>query len=313
MQRLQKTAPLVLLGFFIFFAACGDDEEPSTPTPTGITSAAFPNNAANLTAGGGPVSGRMTGGTAPYTINTQPDAAVATATISGASMDTLTITPVGVGTTSVVVEDASGDSPAGRTVTIAINVTGGSGGTGVFAGSGSFSVNTSIGNFGAEGVYDSNATSGQGVGALRYTSPGDDPADSDVLDIIAYNARSVSDVDLAFISFYYPNGTLTTGSYQFVQGTPGYAFFGIGFGIDLNNPMDIYAAISGTANLASLTSSTASGTFSGTGLDPQNPGVPITFSEGAFNVTGYGTGDAPNKSIEQLILRAVREARSKAR
>jgi hypothetical protein len=158
--------PAAILAMAICSAGCSKDEEqPTEPGGGGISSAAFPNNTANVVAGGGAVSGTLTGGTPPYSIQTEPDSSVATAELSGTNNTTLTITPVAIGTTSVVIEDSSpgaGDSPTGQTVTITINVTE-SGSGGFIAGSGTFSVNTSLDSFGAEGAFDTNATSGQGV------------------------------------------------------------------------------------------------------------------------------------------------------
>lgn len=64
---------------------------------------------------------RISGGTAPYSIKTQPILGVATATISvsGSSGPTLTVTGITPGRTSVVVQDSSTSSPD---VTVAITV-----------------------------------------------------------------------------------------------------------------------------------------------------------------------------------------------
>jgi hypothetical protein len=315
MQQLLNFSKFLAVGvvLLIAFSGCNKDEEQPTAPDGGIASTAFPNNTASLSPGGGPVQGKLTGGTAPYTIQTQPDAAVATAALSGASSDTLTISPVAVGNTSVVIEDAStgmGDNPTGQTVTILITVSEGGGGGGAFAGSGTFSVNTSAGNFSASGAYDSNATSGQGVGALRYTVTGESPSDADILEIIAYDARSVADVDLVFIAFTYQNGTLMPMEYPYAS-TTAWSTFGIGFGVNLNDPSDIYVAISGSASITSLTASSVAGTCSGTATNSMLQS--LTFSAGSFNVNEYGTGNAPDGPLEEKILAAVRKAKANAR
>ena len=64
----------------------------------------------------------MSGGTAPYSISTQPNATIANTQIFSGNI--LSLTGVAAGTTSVTVQDSS--SPA-KTVTVNITVTGGAG------------------------------------------------------------------------------------------------------------------------------------------------------------------------------------------
>jgi hypothetical protein len=70
----------------------------------------------NLTIGGAADTVTLSGGAVPFAIKTQPDAEIATAALDGS---TLTITPVGAGSTSVVVTD---NQLPGSIVTIAIVV-----------------------------------------------------------------------------------------------------------------------------------------------------------------------------------------------
>ena len=173
MKRLIRViAMATVVGFLVSSLACKKDE-PTSSTGGGISSTAFPGNAANLAAGAGATTGTLTGGTPPYLINTQPDSAVATAELSGTNNATLAITPVGAGTTSVIVEDSSPgatESLTGQTVTINITVT--EGGVTGLTGTGMLSVFSSIGDFSASGAFDPNAGSGQGVGGLRVNENG---------------------------------------------------------------------------------------------------------------------------------------------
>jgi hypothetical protein len=312
---------IVLPLIFGIIAGCKDDE---TPTDMGgivggISSAAFPNNQATLTAGGGPVQGALTGGTAPYMINTQPDAAVATAALSGANSDTLTITPVATGNTSVIIEDSAPqrpNSPAGAMVTIAIVVSD-LGGEGMFAGTGTLALSSSIGMFSASGTYDDNATTGQGVGGLRYPINGDGMT-YDALDIVAYNARSINDADIVLVSFMYPNGSLVTGVYNIVS-TAQASYVAFGFGVNLlqNPPNGIYVGTDGSANLATISQTAATGNaIAGSAVDINNPTQTATFSAGTFSLTGIGQGNAAPSSknrLEEAVMQYVRALKATAK
>ncbi len=308
--KLFLVATLVL-GLSVVFLACKEDENPTDPGPVGgITSAAFPGNAATLAPGGAPAVGALTGGTPPYSVNTAPNAAVATAVLSGANNDTLTITPVGEGTTSVVIEDSapsSGDSPAGATVTINITVsTGGGGGTGI-GGSGTFSVASSRGSLNASGTFDINATSGQGVGGYRYTA-----ASAEVMEVWGYVARSTTDFDIAIALMSYPNGTLMTGTYPFIPtGSGMYGYFGLALGVNPQNIQDnLYVAAMGTGiNLTSITATNAAGNGSGSGYKANDPTQTFTFEGKTFNVTNYGTSAPPEGPIGTAIEKAFQELR----
>jgi len=94
---------------------CKSDDNPANPSGGGIT--AFPGNAVTVTSGGTSAA-RLTGGTAPYTIATAPNSAVATARISA---DTLYVTAVASGSTSLVIRDAAA-TPAMLTISITVPV-----------------------------------------------------------------------------------------------------------------------------------------------------------------------------------------------
>ena len=106
--------------------SCKKDDSPtSTGGSSGFTSS-FSNNAVTINPGSQSAA-KLSGGTPPYSITTPPNASVATASISN---DSVFITAVAAGTTSMTISDASptaGDNPNARTLTININVP--SGGT----------------------------------------------------------------------------------------------------------------------------------------------------------------------------------------
>jgi len=308
MDRLIRVIGVaaVVAGFAVWSLACKDDE-PTTPAGGGISSTAFPGNAASLTAGAGATTGTLTGGTPPYMINTQPDGAVATAELSGTNNATLAITPIGVGATSVIIEDSSPvarESLTGQMVTINITVT--DGGVTGLAGSGMLSVFSSVGNFSASGAFTPNAGSGQGVGGLRVNENG-----SDMLTVYAYSARSITDVDIVAVGFVYDGGTLMTGDYSFTPTGGMYGMYSMGFSIDPLNPSGAYLAISGTANLSSLTATSAEATFNGNGFYSPNPSQLFDFSKGMLTVTGFGSGNAFEKRIAEIARKMLREARER--
>lgn len=303
----------------LLVSGCKDEENPTDPglgAGGGITSPAFPNNTATLAPGGVAVQGTLSGGTPPYTIKTAPDIAVATAELSGANMDVLTITPVAIGTTSVTIEDAStanNDSPSGIEAIINIVVQEGGGGTSGYAGSGTLTLTTSIQNFSASGTYDENAASGQGVGGLR-SSFGDEPTAYDRLDIIAYVARSVSDADVVFLS-YQQETALVQGTFPLVPAGGPYGSVAFGFGVNLANPeASIYVATTGNSGLSAIAQTTAAGNnISGSALNVQNPTQTATFNSGTFNATGIGQGDAPfgRTELERAVMNFYLQWRAK--
>lgn len=135
MRRSQKSLPLFALLvalLALIIGACSDDN-PTGPGGGGITVINFsdPSPTVSATAGTA-VKVKLAGGTLPYTIQTAPNSAVATASLS---TDTLTITPVAAGSTTISVRDASPaqeESQMPLVVTITINVTGGIGGNNPF-------------------------------------------------------------------------------------------------------------------------------------------------------------------------------------
>jgi len=93
---------LICLLAFLPLAGCPDDETMAPP------SSGFNVSSTQLSAGAGTMGmATISGGTAPYSIKSGPDPAIATASISGS---TLTVTGVAGGYTSLVVQDAADDS-----------------------------------------------------------------------------------------------------------------------------------------------------------------------------------------------------------
>jgi hypothetical protein len=223
---------------------------------------------------------------------------------------------VGVGTTSVIIEDSSpssGDSPSGATLTISITVSEGGGGGGGLTGSGTFSVTSSVGNLSASGTFDTSATSGQGVGGVRYS--GDNPAASDVIEVWGYVARSQSDFDIAVALMSYPNGSLMNGTYPFVPTGAGmFGSFALAFGVSPENiTQNLYIAAMGAGvNLTSITATNCAGNASGNGYNINNPTATFTFEGANFNVNNYGMASAPEGPIGVAIEKALKELRKQA-
>ncbi|MBM2841020.1 MAG: hypothetical protein HW412_1548 [Bacteroidetes bacterium] len=104
-QRIAKVfALVVVLG--ILTTGCKKDDAPTSTPPAGITTFNFTsaNQSLPVTTAGGATKAKLTGGTLPYAITSAPNNAVATATVSN---DTLTVTPVAAGTTSITIEDSN--------------------------------------------------------------------------------------------------------------------------------------------------------------------------------------------------------------
>lgn len=103
---------MVMGVFAVGMNGCKSDETTS-PTPPG----SFTSSSTSVSvAPSGNTNATLSGGTAPYSIQTSPDTTIATASISGA---TLNIVATASGFTSVVVKDA-----ANATVRVSISVTG---------------------------------------------------------------------------------------------------------------------------------------------------------------------------------------------
>jgi hypothetical protein len=155
-------------------------------------------------------------------------------------------------------------------------------------GSGSMSYNSNQGNFSASGPFNPNQTSGTMVGAWRWQEGG-----YDMLEIDGYDITSASSARLAALVFL-TQGTLSTGSHAF----PSAAYFV--YFPEYPDTSNAYILSSGTANLSSLTQSTAMGSFSGTGT--HSSGSPtINVANGSFDVN-YVPGGAPTRPTSDAKL-----------
>ncbi len=241
----------------------------------------------------------ISGGSTPYTIQTAPTSSVATATISGS---TLSITGVGAGTTSVTVKD---NSATAKTVSVNITVTA-STPTGT---SGTVSFNSDKGNFTATGIYDPDATSGNGAGGFSMTFSG-----SSVLTIYAYRFNSATSLDVTVIQFM---DTAPIAAGTFIYPSTSSKSVMISY-FPAMNPSDsttenFYLFSTATANISAITSSNAQGTFSGSGMyianGTPNPSQTITATGGSFNVPltagGGGAAKLANSKIEDIVRRII--------
>ncbi|MBA4386189.1 MAG: hypothetical protein C0410_15755, partial [Anaerolinea sp.] len=111
-MRSQITFAIFLT--LLFLAGCKKDETPTGGGGGGLT--ATPSSMS--VQAGQQATARISGGTRPYSIQTQPNTSIATATMSG---DTLKVTGVAAGSASVLVRDSSG----ANTVSVSITVTSG--------------------------------------------------------------------------------------------------------------------------------------------------------------------------------------------
>jgi len=247
----------------------------------------------------------ISGGTSPYSIQTAPDAAVATASISGS---TVTINGVAAGSTSVTVKD---NSASAKTVIIPITVTatGGSGGGGGFTTAGSVSFSSNVSNFSANGIYDSVATTGSGAGGFSSNSSGQYS-----LVIFGYKYNSSTSVDLTMLIFF-DSAPIGTGTYVYPPTTSKFVSILFMPGVNPNSETSsaYQLTTSATASISAITASNATGTFSGNGTFMSNgvvdPSKTISVTGGTFNVPVIA-GDGPGKTdsrIEALVKDVIRK------
>jgi hypothetical protein len=269
-------------------------------TVTATVAALTANPTSVSVAVGSTATATISGGTTPYTIQTAPTSSIATATISGA---TLSVTGVAAGSTSVVVKDNS--SPA-KTLTVGITVTTSGGG---FTTAGSLSFSSNQGNFSASGIYNPSATSGTGAGAVLQTSAG-----SNFLTVYGFRVNSATSFDIALVQFM-DSSPIATGSFVYPP-TSGSKLVMISY-FPAMNPNDtttqsFYLLSTATANISAFTSSSAQGTFSGSGVyylhGSPNYSQTISITGGTFNVpviAGGGLANTVNNKIEGIVKRIV--------
>ncbi|HAP34460.1 MAG TPA: hypothetical protein DCQ28_00385 [Bacteroidetes bacterium] len=220
----------------------------------------------------------------------------------------LTVTGVAAGSTSVVVKDNG--SPA-KTVTIPITVTTSGGGGGGFTTAGTVSFSSNKGNFTASGIYNGDATTGSGAGAMTMSSGG-----SYIMQVTGYRVNSATSIDIAILQFM-DTSPIASGSYNYPP-TSGTKTVIVSYAPAVN-PNDtnenIYLLTSTTANISAFSSSNTQGTFSGNGMYYSNgtvvPTNTIAITGGTFNVPvipliALNVLQQPiDKKIEKIIKRIM--------
>ena len=225
---------------------------------------------------GGAARAVLTGGTLPYTITSSPNPTVALASLSH---DTLTVTPVAAGSTSISIADSLG-MLQDRVVTLGITV---SGSTGSGYGSGTMTVSSTAGNrsFTGTGVWPPAA--GPSVLAVYDTV-------LRTLYMLGYQRVSGSHYDFVLMYVLMPTG-VTTGTYEVGQ----YSAFQVGYNADTTyTDTTAYAGESGNVVISSVSGLNAMGSYSGTAS--LNGATAIAMS-GTLNVT-FVVGRAPMTSAE---------------
>lgn len=278
-------ATMLVAAIAVLDIGCKKDESPTSPGGGGLPTFSFATSGQTFTvpASGGAARAVLTGGTLPYTITSAPSASVATASLT---YDTLTVTPVGPGSTSISITDSLG-MLQDRVVTLNITVTGTSGG-GNF-GSGTVTVNSSVGNrsYTGTGVFPIGA--GPSVIAVYDTI-------SHGLFMLGYRQISGSHYDYALLSIFMPQG-VTAGTYG--GDTVG---FEAGYNIDTTHTDSLsYSGVSGTITVSTVSGNTASGSYAGQATQLSsgstanfNGTFNVTYVRGIEPVTGGGTaGNIP--------------------
>ena len=286
---------LVLVGCVgVLFTGCKNDDEPTSPdgtTPGGGLTSSIPTSI--LIFAVAEVSAKITGGTPPYSVQSNTNPQVATASISN---DTVTIMAVNPGTTIIVIEDSSsspGDAATSNTVTFTVEVWGGSG---------SMSFNSDQGNFSVSGVLP-NLPPGQGAGGVRVV-----PGDREQLLLFGAALNSATDWSITILCFFsQQSATLDTGTYLFLFPAV-FSWFPHLNPNDSTTSENVFLLSDGSANLSSLSESHAQGTFSGSGYNIQT-GDLISVSNGQFDIS-YARGElspSANDVIEVIVRKIARK------
>jgi hypothetical protein len=135
---------IIVLAFGL--ASCKKDDNPAAAGGGGLSTVNFNDVAPTISipSGSAATSFVLAGGTLPYAVSSAPNASVATVSLAH---DTVTVTPVGTGSTSVTITDASTIQPKSTTPpkSVTINITISSSGTTDY-GSGTITFNSDKGN-----------------------------------------------------------------------------------------------------------------------------------------------------------------------
>ncbi len=245
----------------------------------------------------------LSGGTLPYSTMTPPNTSVATVSISGS---TVTVTGVAAGATSVTIKD---NSATPKTVTIPITVTAsGGGGGGTFTTAGTLAFSSNVANFSANGIFDEASMTGSGAGGFRSDTTGQYQ-----LVIFGYKFNSATSVDLTVLVFFDVT-PISAATYGYPPTTSKFVMVSYAPAMNPNSTTsDMYIlSTSATASISTLTTSSAVGSFSGSGMlssnGTPNPAKTITVTNGTFNVpviAGSGPAQADSR-IEAIVKRMVK-------
>lgn len=245
-------------------------------------------------------------GTTPYTIQEQPNQSIATASITGT---TLTVVGIGNGHTYVTVKD---NSTPFKTVTIDIRV------RGVFTTPGTVTLNSTVKNFAATGILminDSLPPNVQGAGGF-YATYGGQHAE---FVLISYFKNSDKNWDVVMMAVG-DSLAVKPGSYSFgdspSQKRASFHYV-VGWNPDSSKGDDMfengYALNIGSVTVASITATSAQGTFLGTGAKLVNgvpvPTMPIDVKDGTFNVpllSGEPQATGDQAVLSKLVKRIIR-------
>jgi hypothetical protein len=239
-------------------------------------------------------------GTSPYSIQTAPTSSVATATMSG---QYVSVTGVGAGTTSVVVKDATTPTPKTKAIPIIVTAVGST----TFTTSGSLSFSSNVTSFSATGIYNVSTLTGSGAGGFLTTS-------NDLL-VYGYKYNSSTSVDITMVQFT-DTSHIAAGTYVY-PGTKSVTISYVpGMNPSTTTITSMYFSTSATATISTFNTTTAQGTFSGTGIFVANS-VPdftrtISVVNGSFNVPlvfGVSPANPADKKIESIVRKIVNSRR----
>lgn len=185
--------------------------------------------------------------------------------------------------------------------------TGGGGGGGGTTTAGTLAFNSDKGNFSANGVYNSNATSGTGAGAFLQSS-----GSTNMLAIYAFRVNSPTSFDITLVQFL-DSSPISSGAYSYPPSSAKMVMVNYFPNMNPNDTTNVnfYSLSSVTANISALTSTNVQGTFSGTGMyymnDAPNPSQTITLTGGTFNTPILPSGGLlkTENKIENLVKRIL--------
>lgn len=246
----------------LFSTGCKKEAGTTEPPPSGGLTA---NPSSISVQAGQQATATISGGTQPYSIQTAPNTAIATATIAGA---TLTVAGVAAGSTSVTLRDSSGANTV--TVPITVTTTGGGGyGSGTIS---STSATQGSLSFSGQGVWPAGA--GPSVVAVYDTV-------RNGLEILGYQQVSGRNYSFIALQFRTPGGvsarTYTIGGDS--------DFILIATNVDTSRSVDSlgFAAVSGTITVSSVSGTNVVGSFSVSAI--RRSDLTTASFTGSFNVT----------------------------